>query len=217
MNTGENRGRSTRQESDVKSNPSARVKTRRTGSEIAAVVLGIFLMAAGAFSIILPGELVVFHQADEGGGYIEHVSKSGSRMYGVIAVIIGSALVWLANRPAKGRKGRAIERYVWQLPQELSRRFGAKKYYTIEEVSRTAKGGGHNMAFIAYAHAMLCTRNDFDEYYTPLRVACTYDGLRALVSRRYFGGVRDFDAATLIRVSKEPYPEENNFYQGVDG
>jgi hypothetical protein len=73
------------------------------------------------------------------------------------------------------------------------------------------------MAFIAYAHAIFCTREGIDEYYEPLRVRCTYDGLREQVSKRYFGGVRDFDAATLIRVSKEPYSEENEPPQTWEG
>jgi hypothetical protein len=96
----------------------------------------------------------------------------------------------------------AINNYVWKLSQELLRRFGKKHYYSIEEVTQAARGASFRIAFLSYAHAIFCSRADFDAYYVPLRVACTYDGLRAFVSRRYFGGVRDFDAASIVSSAK---------------
>ena len=105
----------------------------------------------------------------------------------------------------------AIRSYVWRLSQELLRRFGPKRFYSIEEVTKAAQGAGFKMAFIAYAHAIFCNRSDFEEHYGPLHIVCTYDGLRAVVSRSYFGGARDFDAATIVRVTKQPHHEENNF------
>lgn len=188
--------------------------SRRTGVEIVTIIFGVFLMGIGTFLIAFPREMTVFHHADEGAPYVEPVSRAGSRVYGVLGVVLGIALVAAACRPGKGVKGRTIERFVWRLPQALVRRFGSKKYYTVDEVTRTARDAGYDMAFIAHAHALFCTREGFDEYYEPLRVCCTYDGLREQVSKRYFGGVRDFDAADLVIASKEPYSEENVFHEG---
>jgi hypothetical protein len=106
------------------------------------------------------------------------------------------------------RRRLAIRSYFWRLSQELARRFGKKPYYTVAEVSKTAQDGGFRMPFIAYAHAMFCSRPDFDAQYGPLHVACTYDSLRAVVGRRYFGGAQGFDAATIIRLAKPPWDEE---------
>ena len=69
------------------------------------------------------------------------------------------------------------------------------------------------MAFLAYAHALYCSRSDFDAHYTPLRVACTYDGLRRFVSRKHFGGVLDFDAERIIGyVTSYLEPDDGNFH-----
>lgn len=97
----------------------------------------------------------------------------------------------------------AIRSYVWKLSQELLRRFGKKKFYTVEEVTQTVERAQLSSTFIAYAHATFCARPDFDSHYLALRVACTYDGLRAVVSRRYFGGVADFDAAQVIAATRK--------------
>jgi hypothetical protein len=107
----------------------------------------------------------------------------------------------------------AIRSYVWRLSQELARRFGTKSYYTLEEVTGAAQSSGSKMAFIAYAHAMFCKRADFEARYDPLRAAGTYDRLRARVSRSYFGGARDFDAATIVRATKRLQREENTYYE----
>jgi hypothetical protein len=96
----------------------------------------------------------------------------------------------------------AIRSYVMKLSQELSRCFGKKHYYTVDEVMQVAERAGFKTAFIAYAHAIFCTRKDFDAYYRSLQLRCTYDGLRAVVSQRYFGGVRDFDAASIIHATR---------------
>lgn len=96
----------------------------------------------------------------------------------------------------------AIRSYVWKLSQELSRRFGKKKFYSVDEVTQAAERGHLSTAFIAYAHAIFCARADFDARYSALGVACTYDGLRGVVSRRYFGGATGFDAARLIAATR---------------
>lgn len=97
----------------------------------------------------------------------------------------------------------AIRSYVWKLSQELLRRFGKKKFYSADEVTQAAERGQFSAAFIAYAHAMFCARRDFDSHYSASRVTCTYDGLRAVVSKRYFRGATDFDAARVIAATRK--------------
>lgn len=67
------------------------------------------------------------------------------------------------------------------------------------------------MSFISYAHAMFCSRGDFDAYYGPLRVACTYDGLRRSIGRRFFRGATGFDAANILLRAGSPMEREYGF------
>ena len=110
----------------------------------------------------------------------------------------------------------AIRSYVLKLSQELFRRFGKKHYYTVDEVTQVAQRAGFKLAFIVYAHAIFCTRKDFDSYYGLLKLKCTYDGLRMIVSRRYFGNVRDFDAASIINATR-PLDISGGFYESGAG
>jgi hypothetical protein len=105
----------------------------------------------------------------------------------------------------------AIGKYFWRLSQVLVRRFGRKNYYDITDVSKVAADEGFDTTFIAYAHAMFCRRDSFDAYYEPLRVACTYDGLRRAVARRFFGGAMGFDAMNIILRADSPKEREYDF------
>ena len=96
----------------------------------------------------------------------------------------------------------AIRSYVFKLSLELYRRWGKRRYYTVDEVTGAALRSRRKTSFIAYAHAIFCAREDFDAHYGPLKVNCTYERLRAVVSRQYFGGVRDFDAACILRANR---------------
>jgi hypothetical protein len=109
----------------------------------------------------------------------------------------------------------AIGKYFWRLSQVLARRFGRKNYYDVTEVSKVAADEGFDMAFIAYAHAMFCRRDDFDAYYQPLRVACTYDGLRRPVAHRFFGGAMGFDAMNILIRAGSPFEREYDFTQNA--
>ncbi len=181
---------------------------RRTGPQIGGLILGAVLLAGGAACTVYPTDGVIFHQEYEPNvSHPEYVTAPQMRAYGGAAVALGACLVWFSGRPW-GRKRAAVEDYVWRLSQDLSRRFGARKYYTVEQVTRAAEASGATKVYIAFAHAMFCSRQEFDDYYTPLRVACTYDGLREPVSRRYFGNARNFDAATIVRMAREPYKDE---------
>jgi hypothetical protein len=114
------------------------------------------------------------------------------------------------------KRRAAIGKYFWRLSQALARRFGRKRYYRLEEVSKTAEADGFDQAFIAYAHAMYCKRDDFDRYYGPLRVACTYDQLRSVVARRFFGGSMGFDATNILLRADSPKDREYDFTQNSE-
>jgi hypothetical protein len=92
----------------------------------------------------------------------------------------------------------AIRSYLRRLSGDLVRRFGRRALYKIEHVTQAVQRGKFSAAFIAHAHAIFCSREDFDAHYGPLGVACTYDGLRKPIARRYFSGRMDFDAETVI-------------------
>lgn len=176
---------------------------------IAGVLIGVLFIVAGGYFIAFPGALAV-PQADFESGWIVllKVSKEGCRIYGLLAVIFGIGLIWLARWPRWGARRRAIDDYVWGLSQKLSERLGSREFYTVDEVSRVANACGYEKACLAYAHAMFCSRSDFDAYYGPLHVACTYDGLRDVISRRYFDGALGFNASTIVRHATPPAPEE---------
>jgi len=181
----------------------------RTNNGTVGIIVGIFLIVAGGILIAFPMAGLVLHQDAESGRYFpEWVSKEGSQVCGVVAVVLGTSLIWLARWPRWGARRTAIDDYVWGLSQELSRHFGTKKYYSVEEVGRIAGESGYRIAYIAYAHAMFCSRGDFDAYYGPLRVACTYDGLRDVIARRYFDGAQGYDATTVVRLATPPREEE---------
>ncbi len=181
----------------------------------AAILLGATLAAGGILGLLFPTDMVVFHHDPETSRVdVERVTPQGMRVYGILGAMLGAALIWYAASPMR-RKAAAIESYVWDLSQELRRRFGERQYYTVEQVSHAAQAGGFTNVFIAYAHAMFCAREAFDAYYTPLRVACTYDGLREVVGRRYFDGAMDFNGATIVRMARALYEDETTFTQSA--
>lgn len=110
----------------------------------------------------------------------------------------------------------AIGSYFWRLSLALGRRFGKKNHYTVAEVSSAAAAEKFNLAFIAYAHAMFCRRAEFDAYYGPLHVACTYESLRRPVARRFFDGVMSFDALNILLRADSPKEREYDFSQNAN-
>ncbi len=184
---------------------------------IGGIIAGALLIGAGGYFIAFPTSGIILHHDAESGGYFpEWVSRNTSQVYGFFGVVFGAGVIWFARWPRWGARRTAIDEYVWSLSQELSRHFGTKKYYSVDEVSRIAGEFGCQMAYIAYAHAMFCSRSDFDAYYGPLRVACTYDGLRDVIGRRYFDGGYGFDAATVVRLAAPPKQEEYADH-GIEG
>lgn len=111
-----------------------------------------------------------------------------------------------------------LHSYIWKLSVELLERFGKKSYYTVDEVTHTCRVAGFDMTFLPYAHALYSTRADFDAHYVPLNVPYTYDGLRRIVSRRFFHGVLDFDAERITGyVTSNEEPDDGNFHESWAG
>jgi hypothetical protein len=188
---------------------------RPSATNKAVIILGATLVLGGILNLVFPTNMVVFHHDTETGrADVERVTPQGMRVYGVLGTVLGVALIWYAANPTR-RKAAAIESYVWELSQELNRRFGEHQYYTVEQVSHAARAGRLTTDFIAYAHAMFCARDTFDAYYAPLQVACTYDGLRQVVGRRYFDGAMDFNGATVVRMARGLYEDETTFTQSA--
>src|SRR5512142_745509 len=93
---------------------------------IAGTIFGVILIVVGGVLIAFPTPGIFAHPAD-GGAFLESVTRGGTRVYGLLAVLFGGGLIWLARWPRWGARRSAIEDYVWSLSQELSRHFGAKK------------------------------------------------------------------------------------------
>jgi hypothetical protein len=100
------------------------------------------------------------------------------------------------------KRRKAIKSYIYRLSLELHRRFGEKRFYSFEEVDRLFENGKYDKAFSAYAYALLCSRSSFDSYFSQLKVNCTYDGLRKFVAKKYFSGIIDFDASSIVHFAK---------------
>jgi hypothetical protein len=107
----------------------------------------------------------------------------------------------------------AIRSYVRRLSQDLLRRFGLRKFYSVEQVSQAVRRGNFSAGFIAYAHATFCSQTDFDAHYDPLGVSCGYGGLRRIVGRRYLSGRLDFDASTVIRKYRQIEYRRDGYYE----
>ena len=191
----------------------------KTYKAIGGIISGALLMAAGSLLIIFPTTATFLHPAYEGEApvYIERVTKESSRIYGTIGLLLGAGLIWVSRWSRWSPRRAAIEDYVWSLSQELSKRFGLKRYFGIEEVTRIASETSCSMAYIAYAHAMFCSRSDFDAHYGSRQAACSYDSLRDVIARRYFDGAYGFDAATVIRLATPPKDEEYDLAEGAGG
>jgi hypothetical protein len=188
---------------------------------IGGVIAGVFLIVAGGLLIAFSRTAIFlpFGGGEDINGTVSLIkgTKESSRIYGVVGMILGAALIWIARWPRWSAQRAAIEDYVWSLSQELSRRFGTKKFYSVEDVSRIAGETSLNMKHIAYAHAMFCGRPDFDTHYAPSCASSTYVALRAVIARRYFNGALGFDAAMIIRLATPAREEEYDACPISDG
>ena len=97
------------------------------------------------------------------------------------------------------RQRRAIKSIVRRLPLVIHRQFGPRSSYSIDQVNRALDRSEMDSAFAAYAHALLCNREDFDAYYGPLNLRCDYLSLRRKMAKRFLSGIIDFDAQSVYR------------------
>jgi hypothetical protein len=188
---------------------------------IAGVVIGSLITIAGVWLIAFPISAVFFHPSGgediPGPGFVERVTPESSQVYGAVALILGSCLIWFSRWPRWGKRNAAIEDYVWGLSQELERRFGMRNFYSTEDVSRLVRIGSYHMGFVAYAHAIFCRRSEFDEEYRFRKEKLAYYELRNVVARRYFAGAREFDAASVVRLARPPRDEDHERWIGAAG
>ena len=69
---------------------------RLNGNELGVLLIASVFIICGAFMLIDPTEMNMVHL-----GYkrlratVEHVSKEDSQVYGAVAIILGSGLVWM--------------------------------------------------------------------------------------------------------------------------
>jgi uncharacterized protein YjeT (DUF2065 family) len=69
---------------------------RLTGVEFGILVLSALFIIFGAAMLIQPTEGFVFHQAYRWAkSSVEHVSKDGARVYGVLSILLGVGMVWM--------------------------------------------------------------------------------------------------------------------------
>jgi hypothetical protein len=110
----------------------------------------------------------------------------------------------------------AVRSYVKWLSHDLVRRFGKKSFYSIEQVTQAVQRGRFSAAFISYAHAAFCNEPDFDAYYQPMGVSCSYSDLRRTIGQRYLYGKLDFDATTIVNRFRSNY-NRGEFYESRMG
>ena len=67
------------------------------------LVLALVFIVVGGDMVIYPSEGLVFHQAYKWvHSSVEHVSKTAARVYGVLAIVVGTGFLWiLFNKPGK--------------------------------------------------------------------------------------------------------------------
>jgi hypothetical protein len=69
---------------------------RFTGTEFGILVVAAISIFVGADLVVHPTEMNVLHQAYRRFRLsIEHVSKEGSQIYGVLAIVLGLGLIWM--------------------------------------------------------------------------------------------------------------------------
>jgi hypothetical protein len=100
------------------------------------------------------------------------------------------------------KRRKAIKSFIFELSLELQQRFGDKRFYSVEEIDQVLEARKYDRVFAPYAYALFCSQTSFDSYFNQLKVNCTYYGLRKFIARKYFRGVIDFDALSIVRFAK---------------
>ena len=69
---------------------------RFTGTELALLALAILLVGIGFYAVIHPTEMYIyFRRAKNIPAGVEHISKTGSQLHGILAMAVGAGLGWL--------------------------------------------------------------------------------------------------------------------------
>jgi hypothetical protein len=68
-----------------------------TGVEKAALCLALIFIVVGITMFLAPREALVWHQGYRytPGSGLEHVSKSGARVYGILSLLVGGGLAFV--------------------------------------------------------------------------------------------------------------------------
>ena len=114
---------------------------------------------------------------------------------------------------------RKIKKYAKQLPLELKRVYGYKKFYSKVQVDKIIKskniGNGNSISITdyCYAYAMFCSPKEFKDIHSKTGENCDYDSMRVDISNCLFHGAAGFTMATLII---EASHTETSFLGGAD-
>jgi hypothetical protein len=69
---------------------------RLTGLEFCILLMAVSFIGVGIYTALYPTETVVIHQVYRHAGIsIENISKTGARVYGVLATLLGIGFVWM--------------------------------------------------------------------------------------------------------------------------
>jgi hypothetical protein len=74
---------------------------RMTSIEYCGLALGVFLVLAGSTMVIWPQPAMIPHFTNDALGMFPHsepefVTTSGARVYGLLSIVCGAGVVWLA-------------------------------------------------------------------------------------------------------------------------
>ena len=69
---------------------------RFTGTELALLALAILLVGIGFYAVIYPTEMYLFFNKTKNiPAGVEHISKAGSQLHGILTMVVGAGLGWL--------------------------------------------------------------------------------------------------------------------------
>ena len=69
---------------------------RFTGTELGLIALAILFIGVGLYAVIYPTEMNLYFKNYKGfPAGVEHISKAGSQIFGVLSMAIGAGLLWL--------------------------------------------------------------------------------------------------------------------------
>ena len=68
---------------------------RLNGTELGALILAACFIIGGLYTVIHPVEFDMYFKAYKRfHAATEHVSETGARLYGILATVIGTGLIW---------------------------------------------------------------------------------------------------------------------------